>query len=182
MADEQQFSISVPQSALDELHQKLALTKLPSAAPESDDEWDYGVPLADVQRLLARWKDGFDWRAAEAALNAELPQYTRTIEVDGHDAFTAHYVHKKSERANAIPLLFLHGCKCAAFHHRLSAISSPHRQGLDISLKCARSFPCSSHLRKWRLLHSTSWRLAFRHSASPLPRRRKASPEHSMRR
>ena len=117
MSDEQQFNISVPQTMLDELHQRLALTKLPSAAPDSNDEWDYGVPLKDVQRLLARWKDGFDWRAAEVALNAELPQYTRTIEVDGHGAFTAHYVHKKSKRANAIPLLFLHGCKCAG--HRL---------------------------------------------------------------
>ena len=94
MSDEQQFNISVPQTVLDELHQRLALTKLPSAAPDSNDEWDYGVPLKDVQRLLARWKDGFDWRAAEAALNAELPQYTRTIEVDGHG-------DRKSTRLNS---------------------------------------------------------------------------------
>ena len=114
MSDEQQFNISVPQTVLDELHQRLALTKLPSAAPDSNDEWDYGVPLKDVQRLLARWRDGYDWRAAEAALNAELPQYTRTIEVDGHGAFTAHYVHKKSEVPDAIPLLFVHGCESDA--------------------------------------------------------------------
>lgn len=111
MSNEEPFSISIPQSALDELQQKLALTKLPTAAPESDDEWDYGVPLTDVQRLLARWKDGYNWRTAEAALNADMPQYTRPIDVDRFGTFTAHYVHKKSERANAIPLLFLHGCE-----------------------------------------------------------------------
>ncbi|KAJ3551798.1 hypothetical protein NM688_g4504 [Phlebia brevispora] len=109
MSDEQTFTIAVPQSALDSLAQKLAQATLPSAAPESENEWDYGVPLKDVERLVARWKDGFDWKAAEAELNASLPQYTRPIEVEGHGTFTAHYVHKKSEKANAIPLLFLHG-------------------------------------------------------------------------
>ena len=111
MSEEQPFSISVPQTALDDLQKKLALATFPSAAPQSDDEWDYGVPLKDMERLVSRWKDGFDWRATEAALNAELPQFTRPIEVDGFGTLTAHYVHKKSERENAIPLLFVHGCK-----------------------------------------------------------------------
>ena len=111
MSDEQPFSISVSQSALDALQKKLAPATLPTAAPESEDEWNYGVPLKDIERLVARWKDGYDWRAAEAALNADLPQFTRSVEVTGHGTITAHYVHKQSERANAIPLLFLHGCE-----------------------------------------------------------------------
>lgn len=104
----------IPQSALDSLSQKLALAIFPSPSPESDDEWDYGVPLKDIERLVARWKDGYDWRAAESALNAALPQFMRPIEVDGFGTFTTHYVHKKSEKENAIPLLFLHGCECAS--------------------------------------------------------------------
>lgn len=111
-SNEQPFAISVPQSALDILHQKLSLATFPTRAPESDDERDYGAPLSDIQRLVSRWRDGFDWRAAEADLNASLPQFTRPIEVEGFGTFTAHYVHKKSERANAIPLVFLHGCQC----------------------------------------------------------------------
>ena len=110
MSDEQPFSIAVPQSALDKLQEKLAIATFPSPAPESNDDWNYGVPLKDVQRLVSRWKNGYDWRAAEAALNADLPQFTRTIEVTGHGTLTAHYVHKKSTNPNAIPLLFLHGC------------------------------------------------------------------------
>ena len=117
MSDEQAFSISVPQFALDALQQKLAIASFPSASPQSEDEWDYGVPLRDVERLVARWKDGYDWRSAEVTLNKELPQYTRSIEVAGQGTFTAHYVHKKSENANAIPLLFLHGCQC--YFHKL---------------------------------------------------------------
>jgi len=61
-----------------------------------------------VRRLVARWKDGFDWRAAEARIN-ELPQFTRDIDVDGFGTLNIHYVHAKSEAKDALPLLFIHG-------------------------------------------------------------------------
>lgn len=136
---EEAFSISVPQSALDNLSKKLALTTLPTAAPESNDEWDYGVPLSDIERLVARWKDGYNWRAAESALNSALPQFTRPVEVEGFGTFSAHYVYKKSERENAIPLLFLHGCECdPAFLLLYQTLTEP-LQGLVISRRCRRS-------------------------------------------
>jgi hypothetical protein len=67
--------------------------------------------LADVKRLVAYWKDQFNWRDHEAQINEELPQFTRDIEVEGFGALNIHYVHKKSSVATAIPLLFVHGCK-----------------------------------------------------------------------
>ncbi|KAF9568764.1 alpha/beta-hydrolase, partial [Agrocybe pediades] len=74
-----------------------------------DAGWDYGVPLADVKRLVTRWKEGYDWRKHEKQINAELPQFTRDIEVDGFGKLNIHYVHKKSDGEDAIPLLFVHG-------------------------------------------------------------------------
>ncbi|KAI0071765.1 alpha/beta-hydrolase [Panus rudis PR-1116 ss-1] len=103
---EQPFKVSIPDSELDFLRKKLELTRFPDELDEAG--WDYGVPLTDVKRLVARWKDGFDWRANEAAINA-LPQFTRDIEVDGHGKLNIHYVHSKSEAQNAIPLLYVHG-------------------------------------------------------------------------
>lgn len=107
---EKPFTLHIPDSELEYLHKKLELSRFPD---ELDDAgWDYGAPLADVKRLVARWKDGFDWRASEAHVNS-FPQFTRDIEVDGHGLLNIHYVHKKSELGeNAIPLLFVHGCKC----------------------------------------------------------------------
>jgi len=52
---------------------------------------------------------GYDWRVHEAALNEELPQFTRDIEVDGFGTLNIHYVHQKSRTVDAIPLLFVHG-------------------------------------------------------------------------
>lgn len=61
------FQVNVPDSALADLQARLALTRFPDEL--EDAEWDYGTPLADVKRLVARWKDGYDWRAAERSMN-----------------------------------------------------------------------------------------------------------------
>ena len=103
------FKIAVSDEHLSVLQQKLALTTLPDEL--EDAGWGYGVPLADIRRLVSRWKEGYDWRKHEAQLNAELPQFTRDIEVEGYGTLNIHYVHKKSEIVDAIPLLFVHGCE-----------------------------------------------------------------------
>ncbi|KAJ7754223.1 Alpha/Beta hydrolase protein [Mycena maculata] len=104
---ESPFTISVPAEQLEALKQKLELTRFPD---ELDDAgWAYGAPLADIKRLVSRWKDGYDWRKHEAMLNAELPQFTRDILVDGFGTLNVHYVHKRSTLESAIPLLFVHG-------------------------------------------------------------------------
>jgi len=103
---EQPFTFAVPHSELEFLHNKLDLARL---SDELDGAaWDYGAPLADIKRLVARWKEGYDWRAAEAGIN-EIPQFTRDIEVDGFGTLNIHYIHQKSAVKNAVPLLFLHG-------------------------------------------------------------------------
>ena len=108
-SSEKPFTLAVPAASLELLQKKLAVATLPS---ELDDAgWSYGVPLAHVKRLLEYWKDGFDWRASEAAIN-KIPQFTRDIEVEGFGTLNVHYVHQRSEDENAIPLSFIHGCRC----------------------------------------------------------------------
>lgn len=104
------FTLAVPDSALELLRAKLALTRLPDELDGAG--WEYGAPLADVRRLVARWQDAFDWRAHERTINDALPMFTRPLAVDGHGTLDVHYVHKRSEVPNAIPLLFVHGCEC----------------------------------------------------------------------
>ncbi|EGN99660.1 hypothetical protein SERLA73DRAFT_88214 [Serpula lacrymans var. lacrymans S7.3] len=107
MAQESTFEIAIPDKSLENLRAKLELTTFPDEL--EDAGWKYGAPLADIKRLVGRWKDGYDWRKHEKALNDELPMYTRDIEVENHGALNIHYVHKKSEVVDAIPLLFVHG-------------------------------------------------------------------------
>ncbi|KAK1808580.1 hypothetical protein LTR12_017051, partial [Friedmanniomyces endolithicus] len=69
---------------------------------------DYGAPLAEVKRLTEYWKTSYDWKAAEAKLNA-LPNFHKSIKVDGFPALDIHYLHQPSDSPDAIPLLFCHG-------------------------------------------------------------------------
>ncbi|VDB85441.1 unnamed protein product [Peniophora sp. CBMAI 1063] len=104
---EKPFTITIPDTQLSLLKQKLELTRLPDEVEGVG--WEHGAPRVDVERLLARWKDGYDWRAEEAALNKELPMFTRDISVEGHGVLNIHYVHRRSTVRGAVPLLFVHG-------------------------------------------------------------------------
>jgi hypothetical protein len=84
------FKLSVSDERLDLLKRKLSLSRLPDEL--EDAGWDYGAPLTDLQRLLNHWKDNYDWRATESAINTELPMFSRGVEVDGHGRLEVHYV------------------------------------------------------------------------------------------
>ncbi|TVY92011.1 putative epoxide hydrolase [Lachnellula willkommii] len=102
------FKISIPDSALTSVKAKLAATTFPEEVDFSDD-WKYGTILSDMKRLIKYWKDDFDWRAQEKKLNDTLPQFTTKVDVDGFGELEMHFVHKKSPKADSIPLLFCHG-------------------------------------------------------------------------
>ena len=61
------FTIAIPQAAIDDLQDRLSHTRYPVAAPS--DSWDYGTPVAYLQRMVAAWQQ-FDWRAQEVRMNA----------------------------------------------------------------------------------------------------------------
>lgn len=102
------FKISIPESKLQRLHQKLALTDFPDEVINTSNSWSRGVPLSEIKRLTHYWQNSFNWRSAEAHLNT-FPQFTTPIEVEGFGVYDVHFIHQKSEVENAIPLMFLHG-------------------------------------------------------------------------
>ena len=64
MSPIQPFTISIPDSKIALLRQKLALANFSDDGTPMSDDWAYGVPVSDLKRLVAYWKEGFDWRAA----------------------------------------------------------------------------------------------------------------------
>jgi pimeloyl-ACP methyl ester carboxylesterase len=97
----QPFRIDIPQSALDDLHERLAGTRWPEQLPGA--EWERGVPVNYLRQLADFWKNDYDWRAQEERLN-RLPQFTTVIEGQ-----TIHFLHVCSSEPAAVPLLLLHG-------------------------------------------------------------------------
>ena len=108
MAPIKPFNIAVPDDKLQRLRAKLELAEFPDELDAAG--WDYGAPLADVKRLTAYWKDGFNWRKQEENIN-KLPNFQTEILVEGFDLLKVHFLHQKSDTPKAIPLLFVHGCK-----------------------------------------------------------------------
>lgn len=138
MSDIKPFTISVQQTAIDRLQQKLAVVDLPD---ELDDAgWDYGASLPEVKKLISYWRNDYDWRKHEAKLN-ELPNHVTGIEVDGFGELQIHFVHQKSSVKNAVPLLFCHGCQYISLARCVDLITDC-KQGLETLLKSARCCLC----------------------------------------
>src|SRR5438105_9042340 len=79
------FRIDVPEEALVDLRRRVAATRWPDRETVSDRS--QGAPLAKLQALVRYWGTDYDWRKAEARLNA-LPQFVTEI-----DGLAIHFVH-----------------------------------------------------------------------------------------
>jgi len=101
------FRANVPREAIADLRRRVASTRWPDKETVTDGS--QGVQLAKLQELVRYWGTGYDWRKAEAKLNA-LPQFTTNI--DGVDI---HFIHVRSRHNNALPLIVTHGWPGSVF-------------------------------------------------------------------
>ncbi len=95
------FRVDTPEEKLADLRRRIAATHWPSK--ELVPDRSQGVQLKTLQELARYWMTDYDWRKAEAKLNA-LPQFMTKI--DGVDI---HFIHVKSPHESALPLIITHG-------------------------------------------------------------------------
>lgn len=101
------FLLDVPAAQLEDLHDRLRRSRLPEpetvANQEGDGAWAQGIPLGYVRELAEAWLQDYDWRRLESELNTRGQWKT---DVDG---LGIHFLHVRSPRADARPLLITHG-------------------------------------------------------------------------
>lgn len=95
----QPFEIHVPDEVLDDLRSRLSHARL---LPDSPRKPASGMSAAYLRELVDSWL-AWDWREREAWLNRH-PQFIAQI-----DDAAVHFVHQRSERADAPALLVMHG-------------------------------------------------------------------------
>lgn len=119
------FRIAVPDTVLEDLRQRLALTRWPDEIPAAG--WQYGANLAYVQSLIDYWQHHYDWRAQERLLNS-FPQYRVTL-----DDLTLHYIYQPGVGPNPMPLLLSHGWPGSIYEfvRVLGPLTDPARYGGD---------------------------------------------------
>jgi pimeloyl-ACP methyl ester carboxylesterase len=100
MSEPVPFTLHVSDAAIADLRARLARTRFPDQAGES---WAYGTDVGYMQALVCYWHDAFDWRAAEARLNA-LPQYKLPLH-----GIELHFLHVPGKGPSPCPLLLSHG-------------------------------------------------------------------------
>ena len=94
------FELSVEEHVLNDLFERLNRTIWPVLS--NSHSWALGVESSYMEELVRYWKEDFDWRKQEAALN-DFSQFT--YEVEGQ---RWHFLHEKSE-GDSKALLLLHG-------------------------------------------------------------------------
>lgn len=99
------FRFAIAETELVDLRSRLSRTKYPRQTPS--EPWGAGVDIPYLSGLMTWWREGYDWRAAEARLN-EVPQFM--VEIDGE---RIHYAHLRAERPAAdgsvVPIILSHG-------------------------------------------------------------------------
>jgi pimeloyl-ACP methyl ester carboxylesterase len=95
------FRIETPEAHLEDLRARITATRWPDK--ETVDDLSQGVQLATMQALARYWATEYDWRKCEKKLQ-DLPHFI--TEIDGLDI---HFVHVRSQHADALPLLVCHG-------------------------------------------------------------------------
>ena len=117
------FRVRVPDSALSDLRRRLEATRWPDR--ETVDDPSQGAQLAKLQELVHYWATEYDWRRAEATLNA-LPQFTTTI-----DGIDLHFIHVRSRHPDALPVVIAHGWPGSVFEQLklIGPLTDPTRYG-----------------------------------------------------
>jgi pimeloyl-ACP methyl ester carboxylesterase len=101
------FHVHISREALIDLKRRVNATRWPDKETVPDPS--QGAQLSRLKPLLQYWGSNYDWRKAEAQLNA-LPQFTTSI-----DGLDIHFIHVKSKEKNAMPLLITHGWPGSVF-------------------------------------------------------------------
>ncbi|MFC0773447.1 epoxide hydrolase family protein [Terrimonas alba] len=95
------FKVQIPGADLKDLRQRIIDTRWPDKETVADAS--QGAQLANLQKLVNYWGSRYDWRKAEAKLNA-FPQFMTNI-----DVVDIHFIHVRSKHADAMPLIITHG-------------------------------------------------------------------------
>lgn len=106
--DVRAFDAHAPEADLDDLRKRLAAARLPEAetvdrVASGRSRWGQGVPLADLVDVVEHWRTAYDWRPFEKSLD-RIGQFRTTI-----DGLGIHFLHRRSPRADATPLVLTHG-------------------------------------------------------------------------
>jgi len=119
------FRLHVSDETLKDLRERLSRVRWPDEPPT--EPWTTGTSVGYMRQLVDYWRDRFDWRAQEEALNRF---HHFKVPLAGIDL---HFIHEQGKGPNPMPLLLSHGWpgSVVEFHKILPMLTDPGRFGGD---------------------------------------------------
>jgi len=156
------FQVNIPEEELSRLKRKLEDYELPNEDIIPDAGWSYGVSLDWVKSLKKYWLEEYDWRKTEGEINqCALYLLSRILCLNTFrwDNFKVviedvhvHFVHQRSPRPDAIPLLIVHGWPGTfyEFHQIIEPLINPPagKCAFDVIIPSVPGFGFSSTPRR----------------------------------
>jgi len=117
------FRIAIPQATIDRILTRVREARWPDRIDA--DDWRYGANWDYMKQLGAYWGTKYDWRKAEAGLNAN-PQFLARVE-----DFDIHFYHVKGKGPKPVPLILTHGWpgSIEEFQAAIGPLTDPARFG-----------------------------------------------------
>lgn len=103
-SDIKPFKVDIPREEVDRLKRKLKDTRLPPKEIVPNAGSRYGPTYEWGRTLYEAWINDFDWYEHQAQINT-APSYL----YEHGEGLKIHFVHARSDRTDAIPLLMVHG-------------------------------------------------------------------------
>ena len=119
------FDISVENSTLDQLRDRLINTRYPDEI--TDSGWNYGTDLSYLKELVQYWHSDFNWSKQQALINS-FSHFRTTV-----DDINIHFIHEKGKGPDPFPLIITHGWPGTFFemYKVIPMLTDPQRFGGD---------------------------------------------------
>ncbi|KAK4072219.1 hypothetical protein Trihar35433_4283 [Trichoderma harzianum] len=139
------FKLSVNPEIIALAHQKAYLTRFPVDVEQPD--WSDGPPVHNATSVRNYWVNEYDWPEVQREINSQFKMFTTTVDAKPHSDYDElvplHFVHHRSNRSDAIPLLFIHGWPGSFLEvaNLLEPLTNPHDESLPAFHVVAPSIP-----------------------------------------
>lgn len=106
------YTINVDPAFIEET--RLKASKFRETAPIEAPAWFDGPPTSEINAIAKYWAEDYDWTKVQDGINKNFSHFYTTLPSPGgsygsNESLDLHFIHQRSPRADAIPILFLHG-------------------------------------------------------------------------
>lgn len=121
----ERFEIRIGDDVLADVRDRLRRTRWPH--DYANDDWSYGTNARTLRELVDHWRDGYDWRAQEAAMNRH--EHWR-VQLDG---IPVHFMRVRARGPKPLPLILSHGWPWTFWdlHRVVGPLADPAAHGGD---------------------------------------------------